>query len=185
MNEDEEKFRLRPRKPPASNSKNDSVAWTAAFKMIMHYARQSRGAQASGASGGGASRPHRQRCAVRITYPKNAIRGQWRAHGRYLERESAACGTVASDRRESSVPISSRLATWQVQKDELLWKFMISPEFRDRANIQKLTRDLMTRLEDDIGHPIEWLAVVHHGTSARACDAQRQGRQRRFASSQP
>ena len=38
---------------------------------------------------GKAARPYHQRCAVRVTYLKNKIRGQWKAHGRYLARESA------------------------------------------------------------------------------------------------
>jgi hypothetical protein len=56
----------------------------------MHYARSSlkAGNRAPGGKGK-AARPYYQRCAVRVTYLKNKIRGQWRAHGRYLARESA------------------------------------------------------------------------------------------------
>ena len=38
------------------------------------------------------TKPHDQRCAVRVTYLNNRTRGQWKAHGRYLARESAAAG---------------------------------------------------------------------------------------------
>ncbi len=88
--------------------------------------------------------PHRQRCAVRITYSKNTVRGQWRAHGRYLERESAAHGEIGFD-AGVTVPVSHQLQAWQANKDPLLWKFIISPEFGERANLQRLTRDLVHR----------------------------------------
>jgi len=56
----------------------------------MHYARSSRktGNRAPGGKGKG-PRPYHQRCAIRVTYLKNKTRGQWKAHGRYLARESA------------------------------------------------------------------------------------------------
>jgi len=163
MNDDEREFRLRPGKARASKSGGGGVALAAGFRMLMHYARQS-SARRKETSAGGRRFPHRQRCAVRITYSKNSVRGQWRAHGRYLERESAAGGDAAFDARESDVPISARLQRWQSNKDELLWKFIVSPEFGDRADLQRLTRDLMLSVEEDLGGPLEWVAVVHRNT---------------------
>jgi hypothetical protein len=101
---------------------------------------------------------------VRITYNKNTTRGQWRAHGRYLERESAAGREAGFNARETGVDISTRLQEWQAGKDGLLWKFIISPEFGDRADLERLTRDLMGRIEEDLGDPVEWVAVVHRNT---------------------
>ena len=160
--DEEREFRLRPGKPKVSNRSSDKVAWTSGFKMLMHYARQS----SSGKAGSGTkpSRPYRQRCAVRITYSKNTVRGHWRAHGRYLERESATEAETAFNAEEAEAQISSRLQQWQSEKDQLLWKFIISPEFGDRADLQKLTKDLMRRTERDLGHPLEWVAVVHRNT---------------------
>jgi hypothetical protein len=40
-------------------------------------------------SGPKRTRPYNQRCAVRVMYAKNTDAGQWRAHGRYVGRESA------------------------------------------------------------------------------------------------
>ncbi len=130
----------------------------------MHYARQSRGASGQKSSGGGRSFPHRQRCAVRITYSKNTVRGQWRAHGRYLERESAVGGEIGFDAHQTGVEISKQLQAWQAKKDELLWKIILSPEFGDRVDLQRLTRDVMNRMEEDLGGPLEWVAVVHRNT---------------------
>ncbi len=112
-NDDEREFRLRPRKPRAPSSRNDGVVSTPAFKMLMHYARQSRSGRAQKSAGSKPVRSHRQRCAVRITYSKNATRGQWRAHGRYLERESAADGELGFNAGETGAEISTALRHWQ------------------------------------------------------------------------
>src|SRR5579871_5983740 len=86
--DDEREFRLRPTKPRAA--RNEGAAWSNGFKLLMHYARSSRKRRnrAPGGKGKG-SRPFLQRCAVQVTYLKNNVRGQWKAHGRYLARESA------------------------------------------------------------------------------------------------
>ena len=163
MSEKEREFRLRPGKPPVSTRASGGVAWSSGFRLLMHYARQSRSA-GSGSAGGGRSSSHRQRCAVRITYTKNTTRGQWCAHGRYLERESATGGKAGFNPRETAIEISTQLQDWQASRDGLVWKFIISPEFGDRADLERLTRDLMGRIETDLGGPLEWVAVVHRNT---------------------
>jgi hypothetical protein len=92
------------------------------------------------------------------------VRGEWRAHGRYLERESAAHGDTGFNARESDVEVSRMLQDWQADNDQLLWKIIISPEFGDRADLQRLTRDLMVRLGEDLGGSLEWVAVAHRNT---------------------
>ncbi len=163
-NDEEREFRLRPGKPRAPSSRNDSVAATPAFKMLMHYARQSRSRRARDRAGSKQVRPHRQRCAVRITYSKNATRGQWRAHGRYLERESAADRELGFNAVQTGVEISTALQQWQGEGDKLLWKFIVSPEFGERVDLQRLTRDLLQRMEQDLGRPLNWVGVVHRNT---------------------
>jgi len=163
MNDEEREFRLRPGKPRVSKPSHDGVALAAGFRMLMHYARQS-SARRHGSSAGGRRFPHRQRCAVRITYSKNTVRGQWRAHGRYLERASAAHGETGFDAHRTDVQVSRKLQDWQANKDQLLWKFIISPEFGDRSDLQRLTRDLMLRVDEDLGGSLEWVAVVHRNT---------------------
>jgi hypothetical protein len=157
MSEGEREFRLRPGKPPISKASGD-VRWSSGFRLLMHYARQSKGG--GGFSGGTRSFPHRQRCAVRITYTKNTTRGQWRAHGRYLERESAAGNSEGFNAQETGIEISNQLQRWQASRDKMVWKFIVSPEFGDRADLERLTRDLMGRIENDLGGPL----VVHRNT---------------------
>src|ERR1700678_1509978 len=128
---DEREFRLRPRKPPA---RSERAAWASAYKILMHHARMSgTRKRRSVARGGGLkrARPYNQRCAVRVTYAKSAVAGQWRAHGRYVARESATHDgdpkAVGFDGRGESIDIAARLESWQKAGDERCWKLIISP----------------------------------------------------------
>lgn len=87
----EKEFRLRPNRPPKGR-KNESIAWSVALKTVFRYASTSRrrASNASNSPGATGRKQFNQRCAVRITYTKNKVSGQWRAHGRYIARESAA-----------------------------------------------------------------------------------------------
>jgi type IV secretory pathway VirD2 relaxase len=101
-------------------------------------------------------------------YAKNATAGQWRAHGRYIARESATREgdpkAVGFDSRGESIDIAGRLEGWQRAGDDRLWKLIVSPEFGDRADLKRLTRDLVSRMERDLGTPLEWVAVTHYNT---------------------
>ncbi len=137
----------------------------------MHHARLS-GRRKSRSVGLGTgtkcTRPYNQRCAVRVLYAKNTVAGQWRAHGRYVARESATqegdSKAVGFDGRGESIEIAERLESWQKAGDERVWKLIVSPEFGDRAELKRLTRDLVSRMERDLGTPLEWVAVAHYNT---------------------
>lgn len=92
LNDDDRPIRIRPRKPPVT--RHERAAWAGGYRLLMHYARASRkvGHTASAQGATGTRRPHSQRCVIRVTYLNNRTRGQWRAHGRYLARESATEG---------------------------------------------------------------------------------------------
>ena len=168
--DDEREFRLRPRKPGRAPKRNEATAWALAFKTVMHYARASRSAARSKAFGPPGRRsvsiPRNQRCAVRVTYARNTVRGQWRAHGRYVERESAAgAGSAAGfDRAGDGIDVAARLQSWQAARDQRLWKIIVSPEFGERVDLTCLTRDLMKQVEQDVEIPLEWVAVSHFNT---------------------
>jgi type IV secretory pathway VirD2 relaxase len=164
-NKDKEReFRLRPPKPPARSERR---VYASAYKIIMHHARMSgiRRRRVVGFGGGATHpRPYSQRCAVRVLYSKNASKGQWRAHGRYIARESATDRGVGFDGAEDSVDIATRLECWQKASDERLWKLIVSPEFGDRVDLKRLTRDLLSEMQTDLGMPLEWVAVAHFNT---------------------
>jgi Protein of unknown function (DUF3363) len=182
----EERFEIQPKAPKRGADTPRAVAGV--FKTITHYARQSRKLTPSrGRSSGGGGAPHFQRCAVRVTYASNRVRGQWRAHGKYVAREAA---TEAPEREKAvereSVPGASRayrervapgydargagidvgqqLDAWQGAGDPRLFKFILSPEFGDRVNLTQLTRDVLGDLERQMGRPLTWVAVNHYNT---------------------
>ena len=103
-------------------------------------------------------------------YTANKTAGQWRAHGRYIARESAG-GSVLSQlgndvHGEVSRPAepAKELERWQSEGDPRLWKLIVSPEFGERLDLDRLTRDLMARMEKDLGTKLEWVAVPHFNT---------------------
>src|SRR5580704_10143925 len=159
--DEERKVRLRPQKP--RRQRNERVAWSSGFKLLMHYARSTRKAGNCGTYGGKgrSTRPYLQRCAVRVTYLNNKTRGQWRAHGRYLARESATHENpvegVGFGHHEQTIDIESRLKNWQRAGDERIWKLIISPEFGDLTDLRRLTGDLMERMGKDLATDLEWI----------------------------
>src|SRR5580693_2918357 len=166
--DDERKTKLRPPKPLRPT--DERIAWSSGFKLLMYYARSSRKVRNRGTPAGkmASTRPCLQRCAVLVTYLNNKTRGQWKAHGRYLARESATHENpvegVGFGREDQKVDIAAQLETWQRSGDERLWKLIISPELGDLADLRRLTTDLMERMERDLGTDFEWVAVEHHNT---------------------
>ena len=162
--EDELPFRIRPSRPrrPASG---EPRAWSTALTTVLRYARSSR--QGRKSDRWTVSRyAGRQRCAVRVMYSPNATPRQWRAHGRYIARESAAGDhrRAGFDANTAEVDPGATLDRWQSAGDPRLWKLIVSPEFGERVDLQRLTRDLLARMEFDLGTGLQWVAVVHLNT---------------------
>ena len=172
----EEDFRIRPNRPRLGG-KGEARAWSTALRTILRYAGTSRRSKAPAlsGSGGGARKRFNQRCAVRTMYSANKTPGQWRAHGRYIARESAGgtalsqvmsakAGIESPDGRDQPVLPAKELERWQSAGDPRLWKLIVSPEFGERLDLDRLTRDLMARMERDLGTGLEWVAVTHFNT---------------------
>ena len=161
---DEKPFRLKPRAP--RREKGERKNWSSAYQRVAHVVRMSRqGTRAVPTRP--VRRPWQQRCAIRVTYSPNRIRGQWGAHGRYLGRESASDQVpegAGFDRDARGVDLCATLRSWQAAGDPRLFKMIISPEFGERVELEALTRELMGRIESDLGSPLEWVAVAHHNT---------------------
>jgi hypothetical protein len=105
---------------------------------------------------------------VRITYSKNKGPGQWKAHGRYLERESATGGERGKksgfDRDREGLDLAHIANSWQHAGDERLFKIIVSPEFGERMDLVQHTRELVSRMERDLYTKLEWAAVTHFNT---------------------
>lgn len=99
-------------------------------------------------------------------YTSNKVSGQWRAHGRYIARETASGDQRSAGFAPSGdkVPPGDVLAWWQSAGDPRLWKLIISPEFGERVDLDRLTRDVMTNMQRDLGTKLEWVAVAHFNT---------------------
>jgi type IV secretory pathway VirD2 relaxase len=170
MNE-EPLIRLRPRKSKHGPNENPRK-YTGVLRSMLRLVQMSkRGQKTHGTPRGGGGRAPRtfnQRVAVRVSYSANKNPGQWKAHGRYLARESATQGGRAADAgfnaAEQNLDISTTLDNWQGAGDERLFKIIVSPEFADRLNLQQHTRELLLRMERDLGTQLEWVAAVHHNT---------------------
>jgi len=163
--EGERDFRIRPRRPRTSRE-NEAFPWSSSMKTVVRYARSSRRQKRRSQSASAGRRQFNQRCAVRVMYSPNRTIGQWRAHGRYITRDSVMQGheAAAIGNQGEVVPSPEVLDRWQKAGDPRLWKMIISPEFGERIDLNRLTRDLMTRMEKDLNTRLEWLAVPHFNT---------------------
>jgi len=122
----------------------------------------------SGAPNIRAYRDFNQRVAVRVSYAANKSAGQWKAHGRYVARETATQGGRAAEagfnRARDRIDIAATLDNWQKAGDERLFKIIVSPEFGDRLNLREYAREFMRRMEQDLSTTLEWVGAVHHNT---------------------
>jgi len=115
-----------------------------------------------------AYRDFNQRVAVRVSYAANKNPGQWKAHGKYVSRESATQGSrtveAGFNRAQDRINIAATLDNWQKAGDERLFKIIVSPEFGDRLNLREYAREFMRRMEEDRSTTLEWVGAVHHNT---------------------
>ena len=169
---DEPPVRLRPRK--SKHGPNDNprkyIGVLRSMLRLVQMSKRRHETRSRYVEGGTARAPRtfNQRVAVRVNYSANKNPGQWKAHGTYVARESATQGGRAADAgfnaAKQNLNISTTLDNWQRAGDERLFKIIVSPEFGDRLNLQQHTRELMKRIERDLGTQLEWVAAVHHNT---------------------
>jgi Protein of unknown function (DUF3363) len=163
---DEKPFRLRPRRPKASPNDNPpkhAGALGSVLRLVQMSRRQRRRAPSPPTQ-----RAFGQRVAVRVTYAKNKTQGQWKAHGRYLVRDSATRMKdrmhAGFDAMNTDLPVAHLLDKWQRAGDERLFKIIVSAEFGERIDLKQHTRRLVERIEKDLARPLEWVAVAHYNT---------------------
>jgi len=176
-NNDEKPIRLRPRRSKGSPN-DDPRRYVGALGSVLRFVqmtkrqRPNRGNRAQSQLRSGwrtsSARPYSQRVSVRVTYGKNKNPGQWKAHGHYIARDTATQGSDPSragfNATRADINIASVLDGWQRAGDERIFKIIVSPEFGDRLNLQKQTRQLIQRMENDLGTHLEWVAAAHFNT---------------------
>ena len=169
---DEPIIRLEPRRS-RHGPNEDPRKFTGILRSMLRIVQMSkRGRQTGTAQSGAPSirnyRAFNQRVAVRVSYAANKNPGQWKAHGRYVARDSATHSGRAAEagfnRARNGIDIAGTLDNWQKSGDERLFKMIVSPEFGDRLNLPEYARELMRRMEQDLGVQLEWVGAVHHNT---------------------
>src|SRR5882672_785944 len=169
---DEPIIRLRPRKSKHGPNENPRKYAGALRSMLRLVQMSKRGKKTRGTHGAGGSvrslRTFNQRVAVRVSYSANKNPGQWKAHGRYVARESATqrgrSAEAGFNTTEQNLDIAAKLDKWQGAGDERLFKIIVSPEFGDRLNLHQYARELVHRMEHDLATKLEWVAAVHRNT---------------------
>jgi Protein of unknown function (DUF3363) len=142
--------------------------------------RSSRGRNVKG-SGSGSSKtsPFQRRAIVNVRYSNAKTPGGWKAHGTYVERESAKGRDVddgkhgAENEVQKASPdrlglakehsLDSLAGLWQKAGDQRIFKIIISPEDSD-VDFQRTAKDMIARIEQHTGAPLEWAGLVHRNT---------------------
>ncbi|MCU1327842.1 MAG: Type secretory pathway VirD2 pilin (relaxase)-like protein, partial [Bryobacterales bacterium] len=147
---------------PRKGYQKDGIAWSGAFRKLMTTMRDTGRRSEARSVRPVRDRIFHQRVAIRVRYSKRGSKGQWKAHGRYIERESAGKGGF---NEEGAVKPSKKLNEWQDPGDELMWKIIISPERGNELDLEAFTKDLLAHMDRDLGLQLEWTAAVHTNTA--------------------
>jgi type IV secretory pathway VirD2 relaxase len=111
--------------------------------------------------------PFLQRSTVKVSFRTNLGGGEWRAHGRYISRESARPDVesrglgLGFDATRADIPVPATLASWEKAGDPVPWKLVVSPENGARMDLRRHARGLLGAMERDLGRRLEWVAVEH------------------------
>ena len=108
-----------------------------------------------------------QICIVKVSFDKNGHEGQWAAHGRYLERKGAQRENekgLSFNETDDDISIVKTVKVWQEAGDKHLFKIILSPEKAADIDLKEHVRQLMKRIEKDLGTKLQWIAIEHYNT---------------------
>ncbi|MDQ0393482.1 type IV secretory pathway VirD2 relaxase [Labrys monachus] len=113
------------------------------------------------------SAPGSRRIVVKTRFVKGAGKsGKAAAHLRYIQRDGTARDgergrlySASEDRADADAFLD------RGKDDRHQFRFIVSPEdAADLADLSGYTRELMGRIETDLGTKLDWVAVNHHNT---------------------
>ena len=121
-----------------------------------------------------------RRCIVNVRYASARTPGGWKAHGTYIERESAKGDRLPSEREAATEfgsqvsdpdrlglaqehPLGRLAESWQKAGDKRIFKIILSPE-DPNVDFQRIASEMISRIEQYTGAPVEWGGVVHRNT---------------------
>jgi hypothetical protein len=111
--------------------------------------------------------PRNQRVATKPSISTQRGGGAWEKHGWYLQRQGAQQAErtgIGFDAEGNAVHIPRTLAAWQRAGDPHLFKIMLGPEHATMVDLQAFARTVMREMEQDLGRPLQWVAIDHHNT---------------------
>jgi type IV secretory pathway VirD2 relaxase len=107
-----------------------------------------------------------RRSVVKASFSRNRRSGAWSAHARYLARPGAQqelSKGLGFDAEREEIDMLTTVRDWE-KSDELMWRFIVSPEDADRLNLREHVRGLVGQMERDLDTKLEWVAMDHHNT---------------------
>lgn len=183
----ERSSRLRPGRVHRTNASPPRVTGTARnlFRLVRLVSRSSASSSKASPSvsrfpASAKSSPFQRRAIVNVRYASARTPGGWKAHGTYIERESAKGDRLPTE-KQTGVAIDSQVfdpdrfglaqehslgslaESWQRAGDKRIFKIILSPE-DPNVNFQRTAEDMVARIEQHIGAPVEWGGVVHRNT---------------------
>ena len=115
-----------------------------------------------------------RRSVVKASFPRNRQSGAWAAHARYLARPGAQhelTKGLGFDAEREDVDLPGTVKAWE-KSDELMWRFIVSPEDAERLNLHDHVRELVGQMERDLESKLEWVAIDHHTPTRRTLRAE-------------
>jgi len=114
-------------------------------------------------------RAFQRRSVVKAMYTRNGKPkpGAWVAHARYLTREGAQLEDEKGrgfDVERGDIDLIARVREWEKEGDEIMWRFIVSPEDGGRMDLKEHIRELVRTMEADLGTRLEWVAIDHNNT---------------------
>ncbi len=146
--------------------------WARALRRIgvRHGLRQQTTGSLSGARSARVRVPespaYTRRSVVKASFSRDARKGAWTAHAKYLSRPGAQreiAKGLGFDSTREQIDMIATVRTWE-KSDELMWRFIVSPEDANRLNLRDHVREMVGAMERDLGTKLEWVAIDHHNT---------------------
>src|SRR5271156_3939559 len=107
-----------------------------------------------------------RRSVVKASFKRNDHTGGWAAHARYLSREGAQQEQGKGrgfDAENDGLDMVGLVRDWE-KHDELLWRFIVSPEDASRLGLREHVRGLVEQMKRDLETKLQWVAIDHHNT---------------------